>query len=187
MTEKIDIAVAMGDFTAPIAVIYAKEMGLPIGTVCFAWDGNSEIWDLLYHGQMQTCSAQQPYAIELERLIYQRLGAEEASRYAACCDACQIYAITDEQRVKLLDGLFCAVVSHKRASSVIRSIYRTNTYVLSPSSALAFAGLQDYRATNNETGPALILTEQGPLAAIETVSNATGISAEDLKLRLRTV
>ena len=184
MSKPIDIAVSCGDFTAPMAAWYARDMGLPIGMICFACNENSKLWDLLYHGQMHT--ADEIYTAELERLIYHTLGRDEVQRYAVCCESGNLYTINDEQAAQLRQGVFCAMVSEKRNLSLVRSIYRTNTYLLSPGSAQAFAGLQDYRAKMNETGPALILTEQGPLTAIDTVSLATGISVEELRKRVRT-
>lgn len=188
----VDISVASGDFTAPMAVWYAREMGLPIGKIIFSCNENSSAWDLLHHGELHTnaktvstntplCDCAVP--ADLERLIYAALGREEAERFVAVSNRRGVYTLTEEQLGQLSGGMFGAVVSQKRMESVIRNVYRTSTYLLGPYSALAFGGLQDYRATNVEAGPALILTEQGPLCALETVSKALGITVEELKER----
>jgi len=188
----IDIAVSAGDFSAPIAVWYAREMGLPVGTITFACGDNSSIWDLLNHGEL-TINNKPATAVgngvpkSLERLIYACFGSVEAVRFADTLKYGGTYTISEDQVKELRKGIFCAVVSEKRTESVIRSIYRTNTYLLSPESALAYGGLQDYRATNNETGLALILTEKGPLTATEAVAAAIGIAPDDLKARVRAV
>ena len=183
--KRIDLAVSAGDFTAPMAAWYAREMGLPIGRIIFACDGYNTIWDLLHHGEIQTGPEITP--ADLERLIYAKLGADESLRYVNTASTGMLYTISDEQAEALSEGLFCAVVSRKRVESVIRSIYRTNTYLLSPNSALAYGGLQDYRATNNETGYAMILTEQGPLTATDTVAKAIGITQDELRARIHMV
>ncbi len=179
----VDIAVSAGDFTAPMAAWYARQMGLPIGNIVISCAEQDAIWELFYHGEMQT-KAHPPK--ELERLVHGTLGEAEGKRFASAVDNGDVYMITQEQALALRTGLFCAVVSTKRTESVIRNIYRTNTYLLSPASALAYGGLQDYRAATNETGPALLLTEQGPVTAAEAVAGAIGISAEELKARIRT-
>jgi threonine synthase len=183
----MDIAVSTGDFTGPMAVWYAREMGLPIGALCFSCEEHGELWNLFYRGQMQPSIVEQQYAVELERFIFNALGAQEALRYVQCCDEKKMYSIRPEQITTMRRGVFCTPVSYKRVLTLVRSIYRTNTYLLSPESALAFASLQDYRAKYSKIGPALLLSEKGPLTAIDTASEATGISVEELKRRIRTV
>lgn len=191
-----DISVDGGDFTAPMAAWYAREMGLPIGNIIFSCDSESELWDFLNHGEMDTSKITPSGGqflhgchtpADVERLIYETLGEKEVQRFAEFSSRGASYWLTGEQAESLRKGLFCAVVSRKRALSVIRNVFRTNAYLLSPNSALAYGALQDFRATHSETATALILTEQGPVTAVETVSEAIGVSAEDLKTRIQTL
>ena len=192
----IDVSVPVMDFSAPMAVWYAREMGLPIGTIIFTCNENSGAWDLLHHGQLQTDAKQivtstpkcdMPIPDNLERLIYDALGSTEVAGFVNACTAGTDYTLPEEQRITLSKGMFGAVVSQKRMESVIRNVYRTNTYLLNPYSALAYGGLQDYRTTKIETGPALILTERGPQCDLETVSGAMGIPKQELRERFRTM
>ena len=184
--KTIDVSVSSGDFTAAMAVWYAREMGLPIGNIVVAFSEQESIWELVYHGELQVKNLDASLYHGVERLIHEVLGADEAKRLADSLVCNGEYVIADDQAKLLRKGLFCQVVSKKRTESVVRSIFRTNTYLLSPASALAYGGLQDYRAANNETGPALILTEEGPLTAADDVSCAVGITVEELKARIRT-
>jgi threonine synthase len=188
-SQKIDVAVAAGDFSAPMAVLYAKEMGLPIGHIIFCCNENSGAWDLLHYGSIHTGTAKvdtglplsdHPVPSGLERLILERLGREEVLRFASVCDKKGVYELTQEQCDALRQGLYGAVISRKRMESVIRNVNRSAAYLMGPYSALAYGGLQDYRATNAEAGPALIFTEQGPLCAKETVAAALGIDMQEL-------
>lgn len=182
----IDIAVCAGDFTAPMSVWYAREMGLPVGNIILACTEENSVWELVHHGQLQTKNLAESFPTDLERLVFGALGAEETMRFCSAIKQQEMYSITDDQAKLLRRGMFCAVVSERRIESVIRSIYRTNTYLLSPAAALAYGGLQDYRSTNTEAGIALLLTEQGPLTAAEAVSGAIGITTEELKARIHT-
>lgn len=178
--QLLDVAVPTGDFSAPMAVWYAREMGLPVGTIVCGCDGISCVWDLLHHGEMRTGDG---VPANLERLIYATLGFEQTGKYCLASEKSGIYSLDDEETDTLAKGLSAAVVSEKRMESVINSVYRTNTYLLEPDGALAFAGLQDYRTGAGETRPALILTERSPLCAADAVAAAIGVTVQELKSR----
>ena len=179
--EKLDVAVATGDFTAPMAVWYAQQMGLPVGTIICGCGENGSVWDLLHHGELHT-DADVP--VGLEQLIFGTLGWEHTRDYCEVCLRRGVYTVGEETLEKLRSGMFAAVVSRKRMESVIHSVYRTNTYMLGPDAALAYGGLQDYRASTGETRPSLILAERSAVCAAETVANALGITTGELKDRM---
>lgn len=189
----VDIAVCSGDFSAPMAAWYAREMGLPIGSIICSCNDNSAAWDLLHHGEMRTDAA----AIEtdtpeadagvpsgLERLVFGALGPSETNIYLDACFRGGIYAPSVDNFERLRRGMFAAVVSKKRMSSVIHSVYSTSGYILDPYAALAYGGLLDYRASTGVSGPALILEEKSPLCAADVVSKAMGISQDVLRTRV---
>lgn len=194
--QKIDISVCSGDFAAPMAAWYARQMGLPIRNIVFSCNENSASWDLLHHGEanltcpvIATSTPACDVAIprNIERLIYHALGREETERFASKLSSHSVYTLTEEKRKLLSDGLFGAVIGQNRTESIIRNVYRTSTYLLGPYTALAYGGLQDYRAASNETGPALILSECGPMCSCGMVAEAVGLSKEALVDRIRTV
>ena len=182
----IDISVPGGNFSAFMAVCYARRMGLPIGKIIVSDDEFGLLWELLHNGTVTFNSSKLNIPENLERFIYSALGAEETNRFVLAQQNRRIYTVTDDESAILNDGLFSAVISQKRALRVINNVYRTSGYVLHPESALAYGGLQDYRATEAEAGPALILTEKGPHCDVETVATAIGISASELKERINT-
>ena len=176
----LDIAVCSGDFCSPMAAWYAREMGLPIGTIVCGCNDIADVWDLLHRGELH-CSKDTPPGIE--RLIYGVLGQQEAARFGRACVGKLVYAPPDKPEEELGQGMFAAVISEKRRENVIRSVYRTNAYVLSPCTALAYGGLQDYRASRSESAPALILAEQGALCDAHTVADLLGVSEAELKAK----
>lgn len=189
----IDVAVTAGDFSAPMAVWYAREMGLPVGNIICSCNDNGSVWDLLHYGQLRTdtiavstntpqCDLGVPSG--LERLLYGCAGTAEANKFADACRQGTMYAPDEESYLSIRKGMFAAVVSQKRMESVIRNVYHTSAYILDPYAALAYGGLQDYRTSAGETRTVLLLTEQSPVCSATTVAAAMGITAQQLKERL---
>lgn len=178
--QGMDVAVASGDFTTPMAAWYAREMGLPVGNV-ICCDESSAVWDLLHHGQVRT-SEKLPAG--LERLIFGRLGEEETLRYVRICDRGGMYTPGEEDLELLRQGMFASVVSARRRGRTIANVYAGNGYLMGPETATAFAGLQDYRATAGEGRLALIIARRRPADDLETVAAAVGMDPAALKARL---
>lgn len=192
----VDIAVPSGDFSAPMAVWYARSMGLPISNIICGCNDNGGIWDLLHHGEIHTDAVAEKtltpagdYAVpaDLERLIYGTLGQEETGRFLEACAAGQTYYPPEPLFEEFRRGLYAGVVSNDRMESIIRSFYNTNTYMMDPYSALAYCSLQDYRTRYSETRTALVLCEKSPVHAAPIVARSLGISLEELSDRLNLI
>ena len=179
----VDVAIPSGDFAGPMTVWYARQMGLPVANIICACDENDAAWDLLKNGQINM-NAGMTVPSDLERLIYSVLGLQESQRFARMMERRRSYSVSAEAAAALGEGMYPAVISWKRRSEIIRGVYSASTYILDPGSAMAFGGLQDYRALAGETRPALIITERGPICSADTVSAAMGISVEMLRQRL---
>lgn len=191
--QPANIALVSGDFSAPISVWYARQWGLPIGNLVCCCNENNSLWDLICHGQLRTDILSIPTAVpeadvalpaDLERLIYECGGTLEVRRYLDACCQGSMYCPNDAVLAKLRKGVYVSVVSSKRMETTIPSVYRTHGYLLSPSTALAYAGMLDYRAKTGQTGPCLVLAEKGPLRDADTVAAVLGISTEELKERI---
>lgn len=183
--EKLDIALPVGDFTGPMAAWYARELGLPIGRILCCCNENDGLWQLMQSGRgrpglpvQQTltplCDVACPPG--LERLIYAKLGAREARRFAAACQAGEDFRVEPE----LFAGFSAAVVHDRRIGQVISNVHATNGYILSAYGALVHAGLMDYRVRTGARAPALLLCEDSPVQTGETVCEALGVSRETL-------
>lgn len=152
----VDVALPGGDLTDGMAAWYAREMGLPIGTiVCAAESG--VLWELVNHGELHTDTA---LPAELERLIEAAFGTEETARYldALRCGGC--YRPPADRLEQLREGFYAAVVSQDRQRSLSRLASRPGAYPFDADSALAFAGLQDFRTHSGERRSALLLCER---------------------------
>jgi len=189
----VDVAVTAGDFSTSMAVWYAREIGLPVGMIISSCNENGGAWDLLHHGQLRTDTVAVPtntpqcdvgVPSNIERLLYGRAGTAEVSRFVAACREGREYSLSEEAFASVRKGMYAAVVSQKRMESVIRNVYRTSTYLLDPYSALAYGGLQDYRATVGEGRTTLLMTERSPICSAATVAAAMGITVQELKDRV---
>ncbi|MCD7754902.1 MAG: hypothetical protein LUJ09_00975 [Firmicutes bacterium] len=190
----VDVAVPTGDFAAPMAAWYAREMGLPIANILCVCNENSAVWELLHHGEVRTDVpaihtatplADIPVPENLEHLIAGTLGAEEAQRYGAICGKGGTYAPYSGRLERLRRGMYAAVTSDARLEGLIPSVYRTVGYILGPYTALVYSGLLDYRAKTGETRPALLLSDRSPICDGGMVASALDISQPQLAKLLR--
>lgn len=188
--EEFDIASPVGDFSLPIAAWYGRQVGIPIGTIICTCNENSVCWDLLHRGEMDTGASvihtitpeldvQNPK--ELERLIYGAFGVDETLRYLEVSAAGKTFFVNPLRLSELNSGFFACVVGQDRVEPVIRSVFRSAGVILDPCTAVAYGGLQDYRAKTGESKTTLLISDKNPLHDFPVVSNATGLTKEDLK------
>jgi threonine synthase len=193
--ETFDIAVPIGDFSAPMAIWYAKKMGLPVGIIILGCNENSAVWDLYNLGDIATgetvletltplCDHNAPAGIT--RYIYSCLNADEAIRFEEKRLSGRHYVPSEEDFDRLKEGFFVAVSSISRIDHVIRNVYSTVQYILSPYDALAYGALLDYRSKSGQGSTCLLLSERSPICDDRTVAYALGISVRELEGRLQT-
>lgn len=175
----LDVAVPAGDFSVPMSAWFAREMGLPVGTVICGCDDTNDTWELLNHGEFRG----RPDGIDgLERMLGCCLGWQEAQRYRECCGKGRMYSPGPEQLYDLRKAFFAAVVSGKRVESMIPNICRSTGVLMGPGAALGMGALQDFRAITGETRPALILGEQSPERDPDPAGGAVGPESFIVKL-----
>lgn len=188
--QEADISVISGDFSAPMSAWYARQWGLPIRNIICCCNENNGIWDLVCHGQMRTDFVSIPTEFpdldiaipeNLERLIYASGGEVAVVEYLEALRCGKIYRLTDAQRFHLQQQLFVSVISSKRIKSTIPGVYQTHGYLMAPNSALAYAGLLDYRAKSGQTRHAIVLADRNPICDKQLISNILNISVEELK------
>ncbi len=189
----LDIALTSGDFVAPVAARYARQMGLPLGNIICGTNANGAVWDLLHRGEMSTaavCIKTNTPLVDvavpdnLERLIHAALGKDAVREYLDKCRTGQIYTLTEEQLEILQAGMFASVVSDSRVKNVIHSMFRTNSHILGPYDALAYGSLLDYRATTGESRPALLLSTRSPVCDCDLVAESMNVSVDEVLRRV---
>lgn len=188
--KKVDVSVVSGEFDLPMSAWYARAWGLPIGSIVCCCNENGNLWDFLHHGQLRTdavsvetltTEADVTLPDGLERLIFACGGIEEVARYLEVCRRGGTYCPSDVLLSRLREGVDVSVVGTRRMETTISTIYGSCGCILSPYSALAYAGLLDVRAKTGENRPALVLEEKSPVRDGETAARALGITVEELK------
>lgn len=178
-SRTFDLAMDISEYFAPIAAVYAKEMGLPIGKIlCCCTSENGAVWDLIHRNELSTATLSVQLRLGLLRLLYVTYGEKELDRFTEACEKRGIYSVDDEAEHKLSDLLFCVVVGNERRSTVINSAYRTDNYLIDPDTALPFGAIQDYRSKAGETNTTLLFAEKDPAASVNAIIKATGMSTD---------
>ena len=169
--QKVDISVISGDFAGPMAAWYARMMGLPIANIVCCCNDNNNIWNFICHGQLRTDNVAVKTMVpeadivvpeHLERLISAYGGADETRRYMDAVRSGTCYYADEGFLHRLRQGFYVTVSSEKRITETIPSAMSTHRYLLNPSAALAYAGLQDYRAKTGSMRMALVMSETKP-------------------------
>lgn len=189
----MDVAVPVGNFSAPMAAWYAREWGLPIGTIVVCCNENGAVWNLLHKGEIRTdavaVKTETPecdYTVpaDLERLIFSTLGRTETERFCETCRRGGTYYLEPAQLEALRKGVYVSVVSRQRMEPVIPNLYKTDGYIPDPYTALAYSGLSDYRSRTGEGRSALILSDESPAYSFGMIARCMGMSPAELKKRL---
>lgn len=185
----MDVSVVSGDFSAPMSAWYAREMGLPIGNIVCCCNDNSGLWNFICHGQLRTDAVAKRTVVPeadivipegLERLISVYGGPEEVSRYVDTLRQGGTYYTDDALLCRMRKGIYVTVSSEKCILETIPRVYGTHGYLMGPAAALAYAGLQDYRARTRSSSAALILTEKSVSCDADVVADALGIRPSEL-------
>ena len=178
--DPIDLTVSGDGFEAPMAAYYARQMGLPVNVVICVFENDSSIWELIHRGSFGTAIASDAAKTGVEKLVSAVLDQEALQGYLTCCEKGRAYAPEEEQLAALSEGFFCAVTGKDRAISVVNSVYRNNSYVMDPATALCYGGLQDYRAATGNSALTLLLSERSAEFALKEIAKVTGMPEDKL-------
>lgn len=185
----VDISLVSGDFDLPMSAWYARKWGLPIGSIVCCCNENGNLWEFLHHGQLRTDAvsvktdtpdADVTVPAGLERLIFACGGIREVDHYLEVCRRGGVYCPSDVLLSRLREGMEVSVVGARRTETTVSTLFHACGCVLSPYSALAWAGVQDFRTMTGVSRHALVLEEKSPALDSEAVAGALGVSADAL-------
>ena len=169
--EQADVAVAASDMETAFAVWYARKMGLPVGTIICVCNENSNCWDFLRRGSLntgaQTVNTSLPemdvqLPLHLETLLFATLGRSAVEEYVNAVNNVGIYSLDEEQLPVVNDGIYACVVGSNRVADVISSVAKTDRYALDGYAAAVYGGVQDYRAKTGKNSYTLVWADHSP-------------------------
>lgn len=155
--DNADVALTDDVLDYPVAAWYARRMGLPIGFILCGCSESSGLWDLFRKGE-----ASVNVSDEMQRLIYENFGTDEAVRFINIRENGRIYRLRDAETEILCQGIYPSVIGADRIPTVLTSIHRTCGYTADPLTAAAYGAMQDYRAATGENRPTLLLSRHNP-------------------------
>lgn len=191
--EKVDIACISGDFSGVLAGVYLKRMGFPVGKLICCCNENNSVWELVHLGTMRTDCVSVPTCTPradtvlpegLEHLLLLFGGVRSGMEYAKASYIGQNFAPSEELLQKIQKEIYVSVVSDSRMGLTAAGVLQTSGQLVSPYDALCYAGVQDYRAKGGEYRVCLMLSERSPGLEVSTLSDALGITVEELKAYL---
>ena len=182
--QKLDIALSCGELYSAVSAWYARAWGLPIGKIVVGCRDHSGLWDLLHSGEMSTV---RPLPAGMEMLICLCGGQREAQRYGEAVAAQKTYVPMDQTYQNLKKGLAVSIISEARIRETIPAAYQTHGYLLSPESALGYAGLLDYRAASGSGGWGMLLCDRGPSLDRQETARSLGVTLRQAEEILHTL
>lgn len=182
-----DISFVAGDFTVPISAWYARKWGLPIRNIICTCNENKGLWDLLCQGQMRTDFVSVPTSLPeadvsvptaLEHLIYGCGGVSEVEHYLDCIRTGVMYIPGAGMLSQITNGLYVSVVSSKRIPETIAGVYSSHEYLMTSPTAMAYAGMLDYRVKQAENRHVIVWSEKAPICEANTIAKSLSIPVE---------
>lgn len=186
----MDVAAASGDLFNVVSAWYARSWGLPIGTIVICCNDNGGLWELLHSGTLRTDGiSRETSTPEADAVLPQGLeillcacgGQQESLRYLEAVRVGAAYSPGERVLSRLRRGLFVSVIGERRVEQTISSVYSSHRYLMSPYTALGYAGLSDYRTGTGDSSWGLILADRSPALDGELVARGLGISRETLE------
>lgn len=155
--HSFDIALTVDDMSTITAVIFAKNMGLPVNLIVCACNEDSIAWDLASKGEFSTRTEQPAY---LECFVYSLFGQNAVLDYLDSHGNKSAYCVDEEAVAVINNSMYAAVVSNSRIDTIISGIFSTNQCLIDPNSALAYGSLQDYRSQSGISMDTVILAKR---------------------------
>lgn len=188
--ELMDISAVAGDMLTAVSGWYARQWGLPVGSIVCCCNENNTLWNLICHGQMHTDTPvvesflpQADVCVPegLECLIASCGNVMELEAYLGAVETGRPYVPGELLLEALRGGLYVSVISSQRILRTIPSVHASDGYLASPGSALGYAGLLDYRAKKGKYRCSLVMADESPRRSAAIVAQAMGISEAELK------
>ena len=178
-----------------LAGMYLKQMGFPVGKIICCCNENNSPWELVHLGQLRTdgvCEkTRTPLAdvvlpMGLEHLLYCLGGPKPAVEYTKVSYMGLTYEPEQSLLRQMQRALFVGVTSESRLTLTLTGVLKNYDCLLSPYTAILYAGVQDYRSKAGENRRALLLSERSPEPDSDTISALLDVPGATVREYLNT-
>ena len=182
--EEINVSVPTGNFGNILAAYFAKQMGIPYGTLICASNDNKVLYDFFTSGTYDknrefflTTSPSMDILVSsnLERLLYLSCG-RDAKKTKALMESLKEtgrYEITPDMR-EFMGDFAAGFADMDECAEEIRWVYEDAGYVLDPHTAVAAAVTEKYESRTGDYRKTVIVSTASPYKFAETVVKAIG-------------
>lgn len=188
MGEAVDFVVPTGNFGDILAGYFARELGLPVGTLVCASNGNSVLTDFLRTGRYdrhrpfyKTLSPSMDILVSsnLERLLFLLSGDEELVRTLMRRLAEEGYYDVPPALFDRIRALFRAgCCSDEQTLRTIADVWQRHGYLCDTHTAVAWEAARQYKASRTSQAPVVVLSTASPYKFPAAVLSAVGGGAE---------
>lgn len=182
--EKMNVCVPTGNFGNILAAYYAREMGIPIGTLICASNSNNVLTDFIRTGTYDrnrrfynTTSPSMDILISsnLERMLFALTqDAAEVKGYMKELTEKGTYQVSEEVKQKLQNVFKGYCCDDKKTEEVVGAIYQKYQYLIDPHTAVAFSALEQYRAETGDASSCVVVSTASPFKFCDSVLQALG-------------
>ena len=182
--DKVNFSVPTGNFGDILAGYFAKQLGLPVGTLICASNANNVLTDFIRTGTydrrrplLKTTSPSMDILVSsnLERLLYLLSGDTElVADLMGKLNKEGAYTVPADLQEKIQKEFWAAYCDDARAEEIMGRVYKELGYLCDPHTASGWAAAEDYIAETGDTNAMVVLSTASPYKFPVAVLTAIG-------------
>ena len=186
--ERVDYVVPTGNFGDILAGYFARELGLPVGTLVCASNANNVLTDFIRTGRYDkkrpfylTSSPSMDILVSsnLERLLFLLSGDEQlVAKLMRQLSEDGAYEVPEELKEKIQSLFWAGCCGDDETKQTIGRVWQEHHYLCDTHTAVAWNVAQQYKAANPGHAPVVVLSTASPYKFPAAVLEGLGEKAE---------
>ena len=186
--ERVDYVVPTGNFGDILAGYFARELGLPVGTLVCASNANNVLTDFIRTGRYDkkrpfylTSSPSMDILVSsnLERLLFLLSGDEQlVAKLMRQLTEDGAYEVPEELKEKIQSLFWAGCCGDDETKRTIGRVWQEYHYLCDTHTAVAWNVAQQYKAANPGHAPVVVLSTASPYKFPAAVLEGLGEKAE---------
>jgi threonine synthase len=186
--DKVDYVVPTGNFGDILAGYFARELGLPVGTLVCASNANNVLTDFIRTGRYDkkrpfylTSSPSMDILVSsnLERLLFLLSGDEQlVAKLMRQLTEDGAYEVPEELKEKIQSLFWAGCCGDDETKRTIGRVWQEHHYLCDTHTAVAWNVAQQYKAAHPAHAPVVVLSTASPYKFPAAVLEGLGEKAE---------